>query len=66
MGFCEHDVRPVALQFSFEYKAEDEKNSLRLLFKRRTDAMPPAPRVSNLDFLHPRGLSIVSSVIPLT
>jgi hypothetical protein len=34
-------------QFSFEYKAEDEKNSMRLVFKRRTDAMPSAPKVSS-------------------
>jgi hypothetical protein len=32
-------------QFAFHYKAEDERNSVKLLFKRRTDVMPPAPKV---------------------
>lgn len=30
-------------QFTFVYNAEDEKHSLRVVFRRRTDVMPPAP-----------------------
>ena len=36
---------PHAKQFSFRYVAEDPKASLDLAFRRRTDVMPPAPRV---------------------
>ncbi|GBF92117.1 DNA topoisomerase [Raphidocelis subcapitata] len=38
-------ITPYA-QFSFRYVAEDPKASLDLAFKRRTDAMPPAPMVT--------------------
>jgi hypothetical protein len=34
-----------SLQFSFNYISEDPKHSLKLLFKRRTDVMPPPPQV---------------------
>jgi hypothetical protein len=34
-----------AVQFSFNYIAEDSRNSLKLLFRRRTDVMPPPPKV---------------------
>eukprot|EP00879_Flechtneria_rotunda_P030761 GHRR01033435.1.p2 GENE.GHRR01033435.1~~GHRR01033435.1.p2 ORF type:complete len:138 (+),score=46.59 GHRR01033435.1:808-1221(+) len=34
------------LQFTFSYAAEDPKNSLKLLFKRRTDVMPPPPKAT--------------------
>lgn len=37
-------ITPYA-QFSFRYVAEDPKNSLEMHYKRRTDVMPPAPRV---------------------
>lgn len=37
-------ITPYA-QFSFDYKADDDKNNMKLLFKRRTDVMPPAPKV---------------------
>ncbi|KAG2493640.1 hypothetical protein HYH03_008157 [Edaphochlamys debaryana] len=32
--------------FTFAYKAEEEKNSLRINFRRRTDVMPPPPRAT--------------------
>ncbi len=35
----------LSLQFTFDYKAEDPKNSLHLVFKRRTECMPPPPQV---------------------
>jgi hypothetical protein len=37
-------ITPYA-QFSFNYVGEDERSSLRLVFRRRTDVMPPAPQV---------------------
>lgn len=36
---------PLHQQFSFNYVAEDPRNSLKLLFRRRTDVMPPPPKV---------------------
>eukprot|EP00878_Enallax_costatus_P004292 GHUV01004523.1.p1 GENE.GHUV01004523.1~~GHUV01004523.1.p1 ORF type:complete len:513 (+),score=171.62 GHUV01004523.1:484-2022(+) len=38
-------ITPYA-QFSFSYIAEDPKNTLKLLFKRRTDVMPPPPKIT--------------------
>eukprot|EP00877_Chromochloris_zofingiensis_P003200 jgi/Chrzof1/12881/Cz07g10220.t1 len=38
-------ITPYA-QFSFDYKADDDKNNMKLLFKRRTDVMPPAPKIT--------------------
>ena len=38
-------ITPYA-QFSFSYVGEDERSSLRLVFRRRTDVMPPAPQVA--------------------
>lgn len=35
-------ITPYA-EFSFFYRAEEEKNNMRLVFRRRTDVMPPAP-----------------------
>ena len=37
-------ITPYA-QFSFHYKAEDEKNSINITFVRRTEKMPPPPQV---------------------
>jgi hypothetical protein len=42
-------VLSAAVQFSFAYVAEDPKSSLKLTFKRRTDVMPPPPRVSSMN-----------------
>lgn len=39
------------LQFSFQYIAEDPKSSLKLTFRRRTDVMPPPPKVQLFGFL---------------
>lgn len=36
-------ITPYA-QFSFHYKAEDEKNSVNITFVRRTEKMPPPPK----------------------
>lgn len=38
-------ITPYA-QFTFQYKAEDEKNSVNVTFVRRTDKMPPPPKAS--------------------
>lgn len=38
-------ITPYA-QFSFDYIAEDPRNSLKLLFRRRTDVMPPPPKAT--------------------
>lgn len=38
-------ITPYA-QFSFNYIAEDPRNSLKLLFRRRTDVMPPPPKAT--------------------
>jgi DNA topoisomerase VI subunit B len=37
-------ITPYA-QFTFNYIAEDPRSSLKLLFRRRTDVMPPPPKV---------------------
>ena len=37
-------ITPYA-QFSFHYKAEDAKNSVNITFVRRTNKMPPPPKV---------------------
>lgn len=37
-------ITPYA-KFSFAYVAEDEKNSIRVNFTRRTDKMPAPPKV---------------------
>lgn len=39
-------ITPYA-QFSFYYKAEDEKNSVNITFVRRTEKMPPPPKVQH-------------------
>uniref|UniRef100_A0A383WIB7 DNA topoisomerase 6 subunit B n=1 Tax=Tetradesmus obliquus TaxID=3088 RepID=A0A383WIB7_TETOB len=38
-------ITPYA-QFSFQYIAEDPKSSLKLTFRRRTDVMPPPPKIT--------------------
>ncbi|EFJ46844.1 hypothetical protein VOLCADRAFT_62055 [Volvox carteri f. nagariensis] len=38
-------ITPYA-HFCFSYKAEDDKNSMRINFRRRTDVMPPPPRAT--------------------
>ncbi|GIL73715.1 hypothetical protein Vretimale_5397 [Volvox reticuliferus] len=38
-------ITPYA-HFCFIYKAEDDKNSMRINFRRRTDVMPPPPRAT--------------------
>lgn len=38
-------ITPYA-QFSFTYKAAEEKNNVRIDFLRRTDKMPPVPQAS--------------------
>ncbi|GFR50834.1 hypothetical protein Agub_g13107 [Astrephomene gubernaculifera] len=38
-------ITPYA-HFAFTYRAEDEKNSMRINFRRRTDVMPPPPRTT--------------------
>jgi len=39
-------ITPYA-QFSFHYRAEDEKNSVNITFVRRTKKMPPPPKVQH-------------------
>lgn len=34
-----------AVQFNFKYVAEEEKQSLNIVFARRTDVMAPPPKV---------------------
>lgn len=38
-------ITPYA-QFNFSFVTEDEKHNLKLLFRRRTDTMPPPPKVT--------------------
>ncbi|GIL49361.1 hypothetical protein Vafri_5660 [Volvox africanus] len=38
-------ITPYA-HFCFTYKAEEDKNSMRINFRRRTDVMPPPPRAT--------------------
>ena len=39
-------ITPYA-QFRFQYRAEDDKNSLDVTFVRRTDKMPPPPKAGS-------------------
>lgn len=53
-------ITPYA-QFRFAYRAEDERNSVRFSFVRRTDKMPAPPTVRTVE-----SLSYIKVLQPLT